>query len=75
MPATSSVTVFFYSEDGEFLYSTAVDKGTRADFVGITPEQVNLNTVIEFENEMGEFKSFATMLLRVVNEMFNSFYS
>ena len=35
----TSVTVFFYSEDGEFLYSTAVDKGTRADYVGITPER------------------------------------
>ena len=35
----TSVTVFFYSEDGEFLYSTAVDKGTRADYVGITPEK------------------------------------
>ncbi len=44
-------------------------------FVNITPEQVNLNTVLEFENEMGEHKSFASMLLRVVNEMFNSFDS
>ncbi len=44
-------------------------------FVGITPEQVNLNTVIEFENAMGEHRFFATMLLRVVNEMFNSFDS
>lgn len=44
-------------------------------FVGITPEQVNLNTVIEFENALGEYKSFSTMLLRVVNEMFNSFDS
>ncbi len=44
-------------------------------FTGITPEQVNLNTVLEFENEMGEHKSFASMLLRVVNEMFNSFDS
>ncbi len=44
-------------------------------FTGITLEQVNLNIVLEFENEMGEYKSFATMLLRVVNEMFNSFDS
>ena len=44
-------------------------------FVGITPEQVNLNTVIEFESAMGEYRSFASMLLRVVNEMFNSFDS
>ncbi len=44
-------------------------------FTGITPEQVNLNTVIEFENAMGEHKAFSTMLLRVVNEMFNSFDS
>ena len=44
-------------------------------FVGITPEQVNLNTVLEFENAMGEYKSFSSMLLRVVNEMFNSFDS
>ena len=44
-------------------------------FCGITPEQVNLNTVLEFESAMGEYKSFATMLLRVVNEMFNSFDS
>ncbi len=50
-------------------------KALNKCFVGITPEQVNLNTVIEFENEMGEYKSFATMLLRVVNEMFNSFDS
>lgn len=44
-------------------------------FCGITPEQVNLNTVLEFESAMGEYKSFSTMLLRVVNEMFNSFDS
>ncbi len=44
-------------------------------FTGITPDQVNLNTVLEFESAMGEHKSFATMLLRVVNEMFNSFDS
>ncbi len=44
-------------------------------FVGLTIDQVNLNTVLEFENEMGEHKSFATMLLRVINEMFNSFDS
>ncbi len=44
-------------------------------FTNITPEQVNLNTVLEFENAMGEHKSFSTMLLRVVNEMFNSFDS
>ncbi len=44
-------------------------------FTGITPEQVNLNTVLEFETEMGDYKSFASMLLRVVNEMFNSFDS
>ncbi len=44
-------------------------------FVGITPEQVNLNTVLEFENAMGEYRSFSSMLLRVVNEMFNSFDS
>lgn len=44
-------------------------------FCGITPEQVNLNTVIEFESAMGEHKAFATMLLRVINEMFNSFDS
>lgn len=44
-------------------------------FTGITLEQVNLNIVLDFENEMGEHKSFATMLLRVVNEMFNSFDS
>ena len=44
-------------------------------FTGITLEQVNLNIVLEFESAMGEYKSFATMLLRVVNEMFNSFDS
>jgi len=44
-------------------------------FTNITPEQVNLNTVLEFETEMGEHKGFASMLLRVVNEMFNSFDS
>ncbi len=44
-------------------------------FTSITPEQVNLNTVLEFENEMGEHKAFSSMLLRVVNEMFNSFDS
>jgi transcriptional regulator of heat shock response len=44
-------------------------------FTGITPDQVNLNTVLEFENELGEYKSFASVLLRVVNEMFNSFDS
>ncbi len=44
-------------------------------FTAITPEQVNLNTVLEFENELGEYKSFASVLLRVVNEMFNSFDS
>ncbi len=44
-------------------------------FTNITPEQVNLNTVLEFESALGEHKSFASMLLRVVNEMFNSFDS
>jgi len=44
-------------------------------FVGITPEKVNLNTVLEFEAAMGDHKAFATMLLRVVNELFNSFDS
>ncbi len=44
-------------------------------FVGITPEQVNLNTVVEFEGILSEHKAFATLLLRVVNEMFNSFDS
>ncbi len=44
-------------------------------FVGITPEQVNLNVVLEFENAMGEYKAFSSMLLRVINEMFNSFDS
>ena len=44
-------------------------------FTNITPEQVNLNTVLEFESALGEYKSFASMLLRVVNEMFNSFDS
>ena len=44
-------------------------------FTGITPEQVNLNVVLEFESAMGDHKGFATMLLRVVNEMFNSFDS
>ncbi len=44
-------------------------------FSHITPEQVNLNTVLSFEEEMGEYKSFATMLMRVVNEMFGSFDS
>lgn len=44
-------------------------------FAGITPEKVNLNTVLSFEEEMGEHKSFATLLMRVVNEMFGSFDS
>lgn len=44
-------------------------------FTGITPEQVNLNTVLEFESALGEHRSLASMLLRVVNEMFNSFDS
>jgi heat-inducible transcriptional repressor len=44
-------------------------------FVGVTPDQVSLNTVLEFESAMGEHKAFATMLLRVVNELFNSFDS
>ena len=50
-------------------------KALNKCFIGITPEQVNLNTVIEFESMMGEYKGFSTMLLRVVNEMFNSFDS
>lgn len=44
-------------------------------FSGITLEQVNLNIVLEFESAMGDYKSFATLLLRVINEMFNSFDS
>ncbi|MBE6692134.1 MAG: heat-inducible transcription repressor HrcA [Ruminococcaceae bacterium] len=44
-------------------------------FSGVTLEQINLNVVLEFESAMGEYRSFATMLLRVVNEMFNSFDS
>ncbi len=32
-----TVTVFFYGVDGEFLYKTEVDSGTRADFVGAVP--------------------------------------
>ena len=44
-------------------------------FSNVTLEQINLNVVLEFESAMGEYKSFATMLLRVVNEMFNSFDS
>lgn len=44
-------------------------------FTNITPEQVNLNTVLEFESALGEYRSLASMLLRVVNEMFNSFDS
>ena len=32
-----TVTVFFYGTDGEFLYRTEVDSGTRADFVGAVP--------------------------------------
>ncbi len=44
-------------------------------FCNITPEQVNLSTVIEFESAMGEHKSFSNVLLRVINEMFNSFDS
>lgn len=32
-----TVTVFFYSEGGELLYATAVDGGTRADFIGNIP--------------------------------------
>ena len=50
-------------------------KALNQCFVGITPEQVNLNTVLEFENAMGEYRSFSSMLLRVINEMFNSFDS
>ncbi len=53
----------------------AAKKALNKCFVGITPEQVNLNTVLEFESELGDHKAFATMLLRVVNEMFNSFDS
>lgn len=44
-------------------------------FINITPEQVNLNTVLEFESALGDHRSLASMLLRVVNEMFNSFDS
>lgn len=44
-------------------------------FTSVTIEQINLNLVLEFESAMGEHKSFATLLLRVVNEMFNSFDS
>lgn len=44
-------------------------------FTNITPEQVNLNTVIAFEEEMGDNRHFATVLMRVVNEMFGSFDS
>lgn len=44
-------------------------------FTNITPEQVNLNTVLEFESALGDHRSLASMLLRVVNEMFNSFDS
>jgi len=51
----------------------AAKKALNKCFVGITPEQVNLNTVLEFESALGDHKGFATMLLRVVNEMFNSF--
>lgn len=50
-------------------------KALNQCFVGITPEQVNLNTVLEFENAMGEHRAFSSMLLRVINEMFNSFDS
>ncbi len=35
----STVTVFFYSEAGELLHATSVDRGTRADFVGDLPER------------------------------------
>ena len=35
----TTVTVFFYSEEGELLYATSVDSGTRADFVGDLPEK------------------------------------
>ncbi len=35
----STVTVFFYSESGELIYATSVDRGTRADFVGDLPEK------------------------------------
>lgn len=51
----------------------AAKKALNKCFIGITPEQVNLNTVLEFESALGDHKGFATMLLRVVNEMFNSF--
>ncbi len=44
-------------------------------FTNVTLDQINLNIVLEFEAAMGEHKSFATMLLRVVNEMFNSYDS
>ncbi len=44
-------------------------------FTGVTLEQINLNIVLDFETAMGDNRSFATMLLRVVNEMFNSYDS
>ena len=53
----------------------AARKALNKCFVGVMPEQISLNTVLEFESAMGDHKSFATMLLRVVNEMFNSFDS
>lgn len=44
-------------------------------FSMISPDQVNLGTVVAFEEEMGDYKEFATLLMRVVNEMFVSFDS
>ncbi|MBO4452438.1 MAG: heat-inducible transcription repressor HrcA, partial [Clostridia bacterium] len=54
---------------------TSAKNALNKCFVGITPDQINLNTVLEFESAMGGHKAFATMLLRVVNDLFNSFDS
>ncbi len=42
---------------------------------GLSAEQINLSVILEFEEKMGEHRSFATTVLRVVHEMLGSYDS
>jgi heat-inducible transcriptional repressor len=52
-----------------------IKKALNNTLSGITAEQINLPLIVRFEEELGEHRSLAPMILRVLYEMLGSFDS
>lgn len=50
-------------------------KALNETLANLSADQINLTVILEFEEKMGEHRSFATTVLRVVHEMLGSYDS